>query len=208
MPPSSIIGSTDEEGEPMPTITARRQTHDLEDARRVGRCPQPPLASRHAPSSIIGSTDDEGEPMPTTTAHRRTHDLEDARRVGRCPQPPLTSRHAPELNNWVDRRGGSTVSLSPSLRQRQPYSINKPRTIQGMLDFDFSCKRSRPSVATMIYPFGRHHVQKFWGTRETLLPVYTSLAEAIKKYPDVDGVVNFASSWSVYSSTFWSRFFP
>ncbi|KAF9235437.1 hypothetical protein BU15DRAFT_64884 [Melanogaster broomeanus] len=44
-----------------------------------------------------------------------------------------------------------------------------------------------------------HHVQKFWGTRETLLPVYTSLAEAIKKYPDVDGVVNFASSLSVYS---------
>ncbi|KAF9220834.1 ATP-citrate synthase [Gyrodon lividus] len=78
----------------------------------------------------------------------------------------------------------------------------QPRAIQGMLDFDYSCKRSRPSVAAMIYPFGGHHIQKFyWGTRETLLPVYTSLAEAVKKHPDVDVVVNFASSRSVYSST-------
>jgi ATP citrate (pro-S)-lyase len=78
----------------------------------------------------------------------------------------------------------------------------QPRAIQGMLDFDYSCKRARPSVAAMIYPFGGHHIQKFyWGTRETLLPVYTSLEEAVKKHPDVDVVVNFASSRSVYSST-------
>ncbi|KAH7882834.1 ATP citrate lyase [Phlebopus sp. FC_14] len=78
----------------------------------------------------------------------------------------------------------------------------QPRAIQGMLDFDYSCGRQRPSVAAMIYPFGGHHIQKFyWGTRETLLPVYTSLAEAAKKHPDVDVVVNFASSRSVYSST-------
>ncbi|KIJ63837.1 hypothetical protein HYDPIDRAFT_175858 [Hydnomerulius pinastri MD-312] len=78
----------------------------------------------------------------------------------------------------------------------------QPRAIQGMLDFDYSCKRSRPSVAAMIYPFGGHHIQKFyWGTRETLLPVYTSLAEAVAKHQDVDVVVNFASSRSVYQST-------
>ena len=54
----------------------------------------------------------------------------------------------------------------------------------------------------MIYPFGGHHIQKFyWGTKETLLPVYTSVEEAVKKHPDVDVVVNFASSRSVYSST-------
>jgi ATP citrate (pro-S)-lyase len=78
----------------------------------------------------------------------------------------------------------------------------QPRAIQGMLDFDFSCGRKTPSVAAMIYPFGGHHIQKFyWGTKETLLPVYTSVAEAIKKHPDVDVVVNFASSRSVYAST-------
>jgi len=81
------------------------------------------------------------------------------------------------------------------------YSL-QPRAIQGMLGFDYSCKRARPSVAAMIYPFGGHHIQKFyWGTRETLLPVYVSLEEAVKKHPDADVVVNFASSRSVYSST-------
>jgi ATP citrate (pro-S)-lyase len=78
----------------------------------------------------------------------------------------------------------------------------QPRAIQGMLDFDFSCGRAAPSVAAMIYPFGGHHIQKFyWGTKETLLPVYTTVADAVQKHPDVDVVVNFASSRSVYSST-------
>ncbi|OCH88544.1 ATP-citrate synthase [Obba rivulosa] len=78
----------------------------------------------------------------------------------------------------------------------------QPRAIQGMLDFDYSCGRESPSVAAMIYPFGGHHIQKFyWGTKETLLPVYTSVEEAVKKHPDADVVVNFASSRSVYSST-------
>lgn len=78
----------------------------------------------------------------------------------------------------------------------------QPRAIQGMLDFDFSCGRKAPSVAAMIYPFGGHHIQKFyWGTKETLLPVYTSVEEAVKKHPDADVVVNFASSRSVYSSS-------
>ncbi|KAF9237201.1 hypothetical protein BU15DRAFT_76217 [Melanogaster broomeanus] len=61
----------------------------------------------------------------------------------------------------------------------------QPRAIQGMLDFDFSCTTSRNST----------------GTPGRLLPVYTSLVEAVKKHPDVDVVVNFASSRSVYSST-------
>ncbi|KAG9091731.1 citrate synthase, partial [Ceratobasidium sp. 370] len=78
----------------------------------------------------------------------------------------------------------------------------QPRAIQGMLDFDYSCGRETPSVAAMIYPFGGHHIQKFyWGTRETLLPVYTSVKEAVEKHPDADVVVNFASSRSVFGST-------
>jgi ATP citrate (pro-S)-lyase len=78
----------------------------------------------------------------------------------------------------------------------------QPRAIQGMLDFDYSCGRDTPSVAAMIYPFGGHHIQKFyWGTKETLLPVYTSIEEAANKHPEVDCIVNFASSRSVYAST-------
>lgn len=78
----------------------------------------------------------------------------------------------------------------------------QPRAIQGMLDFDFSCGRETPSVAAMIYPFGGHHIQKFyWGTKETLLPVYTTVEEACQKHSEVDVIINFSSSRSVYSST-------
>ncbi|KAJ3045590.1 citrate synthase [Rhizophlyctis rosea] len=95
---------------------------------------------------------------------------------------------------------GSPVPFSSTTRSFV-YGM-QPRAVQGMLDFDFMCKRDKPSVACMIYPFGGHHVQKFyWGTKETLLPVYTSVAEAVEKFPDVDVVVNFASSRSVFGST-------
>ena len=42
---------------------------------------------------------------------------------------------------------------------------------------------------------------RYWGTSETLLPVYQSVDKAMAKHTDVDTVVNFASSRSVYSST-------
>lgn len=78
----------------------------------------------------------------------------------------------------------------------------QPRAVQGMLDFDFICKRTTPSVAGIIYTFGGQFVSKmYWGTSETLLPVYQEVSKAISKHPDVDVVVNFASSRSVYSST-------
>ncbi|EKJ76747.1 hypothetical protein FPSE_02933 [Fusarium pseudograminearum CS3096] len=78
----------------------------------------------------------------------------------------------------------------------------QPRAVQGMLDFDFICKRSKPSVAGIVYTFGGQFVSKmYWGTSETLLPVYQQVEKAIEKHPDVDVVVNFASSRSVYSST-------
>ena len=78
----------------------------------------------------------------------------------------------------------------------------QPKAVQGMLDFDFICKRSTPSVAGIIYTFGGQFVSKmYWGTSETLLPVYQDVQKAFAKHPDVDTIVNFASSRSVYSST-------
>lgn len=44
-------------------------------------------------------------------------------------------------------------------------------------------------------------IHRYWGTSETLLPVYQSVEKAIAKHDDVDTIVNFASSRSVYSST-------
>ena len=77
----------------------------------------------------------------------------------------------------------------------------QPRACQGMLDFDFSCKRERASVAGMIYPFSGNHSQKFyWGTKEVLVPVYQKMEEAMAKNPDVDVLINFASLRSAYDT--------
>ncbi|KAI9291672.1 ATP-citrate synthase [Neoconidiobolus thromboides FSU 785] len=78
----------------------------------------------------------------------------------------------------------------------------QPRAVQGMLDFDFICKREEPSVAAMIYTFGGNHMQKFyWGTKEIMIPVFKSLKEATTQFPNVDTIVNFASCRSVHEST-------
>lgn len=85
----------------------------------------------------------------------------------------------------------------------------QPRAVQGMLDFDFICKRKTPSVAGIIYTFGGQFVSKmYWGTSETLLPVYQSVEKAMAKHGDVDTIVNFASSRSVYTSTMELMEFP
>jgi ATP citrate (pro-S)-lyase len=46
----------------------------------------------------------------------------------------------------------------------------QPKAVQGMLDFDFICRRKSPSVAGIIYPFGGQFILKqYWGTKETLV---------------------------------------
>ncbi|KAJ1454823.1 citrate synthase-like protein [Pelagophyceae sp. CCMP2097] len=73
--------------------------------------------------------------------------------------------------------------------------------VQGMLDFDYMCKRARPSVAAMVYPFqGNHYVKFYWGQEETLIPVYTKIDDAVAKHKDASVMVNFASFRSVYET--------
>ena len=36
------------------------------------------------------------------------------------------------------------------------------QAVQGMLDFDYMCKRQKPSVAAMIFPFSSNHYVKFY----------------------------------------------
>merc|ERR1719487_212048 len=76
------------------------------------------------------------------------------------------------------------------------------RAIQGMLDFDHLCKRDKPSVAAMVFPFEGNGFQKvYWGDKEVLVPVYTSIKEAAEKCPSASILVNFASFRSVYETS-------
>uniref|UniRef100_A0A8C4HX90 ATP-citrate synthase n=1 Tax=Dicentrarchus labrax TaxID=13489 RepID=A0A8C4HX90_DICLA len=83
------------------------------------------------------------------------------------------------------------------------------RAVQGMLDFDYVCSRDEPSVAAMVYPFTGDHKQKFyWGHKEILLPVYKNMSDAMKKHPDVDVLISFASLRSAFDSTMETMQYP
>eukprot|EP00756_Hemistasia_phaeocysticola_P040566 Hpha_TRINITY_DN16869_c2_g2::TRINITY_DN16869_c2_g2_i3::g.153910::m.153910/K01648/ACLY; ATP citrate (pro-S)-lyase len=76
------------------------------------------------------------------------------------------------------------------------------QAVQQMLDFDFLCQRARPSVACIVFPFSGDHAQRvYFGTKEIMIPVYRTLADALRVHPDVSVMVNFASFRSAYGAT-------
>merc|ERR1719392_667377 len=110
------------------------------------------------------------------------------------PAPPAGTKH--------------TIVTATSETTSIVYGLQN-RAVQGMLDFDFMCKRKKPSVAAMVYPFnGNHYVKFYWGTEETLLPVYTTTKEACQKHPNTSVFVNFASFRSVHETSMEAMEFP
>ena len=75
------------------------------------------------------------------------------------------------------------------------------RAIQRMLDFDYICRREEPSVVAIVNPTREGMHKCFWGTKEILIPMYRTLGEVTKKYPEADFMVNFASFRSAYPTT-------
>ena len=75
------------------------------------------------------------------------------------------------------------------------------RAIQRMLDFDYICRRETPSVVAIVNPTRDGLHKCFWGTKEILLPMYRTLAEATSKHPEADFMVNFASFRSAYPTS-------
>ena len=58
------------------------------------------------------------------------------------------------------------------------------------------------SLALLCLSHSGDHKQKFyWGHKEILIPVFKNMADAMKKHPEVDVLINFASRRSAYDST-------
>eukprot|EP00434_Breviolum_minutum_P031884 symbB.v1.2.028199.t1/scaffold2966.1/size66338/4 len=77
--------------------------------------------------------------------------------------------------------------------------------VPEMLDFDTLCGRKTPSVAAVINPTGEATFAKFlFGSSNVLIPVYTSLRDAVERHGKASApkmLVNFASFRSVFDST-------
>ncbi len=73
--------------------------------------------------------------------------------------------------------------------------------VQRMLDFDYCCKREKPSVAAIVDPGRTDTFKCFYGKKEIFVPVYPDLAVACAKHPDADVLINFASFRSAFETT-------
>jgi ATP-citrate lyase alpha-subunit len=78
------------------------------------------------------------------------------------------------------------------------------RAIQRMIDFDYLCKRKKPSVAAVIRPTQGAAIsyhKTFWGSKEIVVPVYKTLQMAMKNHPNADVMINFSSFRSAYPTS-------
>ncbi|KAJ1645726.1 ATP citrate lyase subunit 1 [Coemansia erecta] len=169
-----------------------------------------PLALGKAPATGASASAPAGAAMPTKLVAESTVPSTPGTPGGAMDVDPLRSGGSAGVPQPAPAPTAAAIAEGKSAPWYSPFTANtraivygmQPRAVQGMLDFDFICKRAVPSVACMVYPFSGNHVQKFyWGTKETLLPVFTSLKEAADRFPDADVVVNFASCRSVFEST-------
>lgn len=120
-------------------------------------------------------------------------------------RPTQSTRPAIQLN------GGDIQDHRPMFTSATKSIVwgMQTRAVQSMLDFDFVCRRSEPSVVAMVYPFTGDHKQKYyWGHKEVLIPVYKNMKDAMVKHADADVLVNFASLRSAFESTIETMQYP
>jgi ATP-citrate lyase alpha-subunit len=79
---------------------------------------------------------------------------------------------------------------------------NNKTAIQRMLDYDYTIKREKPSVAAIVAPTSGNKFEKFfYGPDEVMIPLYKSTAEAKEAQPQADVLLNFASFRTAYDVT-------
>uniref|UniRef100_A0A4W5RVS5 ATP-citrate synthase n=1 Tax=Hucho hucho TaxID=62062 RepID=A0A4W5RVS5_9TELE len=154
---------------------------------------QPPVAA-HTANFLLNSSTNVATPASTRTAS--------------FSEP----RAANDATSVKKPKAGVPAAKATMLFSRNTKAIMwgmQTRAVQGMLDFDYVCSRDEPSVAAMVYPFTGDHKQKFyWGHKEILIPVYKNMADAMKKHPEVDVLISFASLRSAFDSTMETMQYP
>lgn len=92
------------------------------------------------------------------------------------------------------------TSLFTSSTQAIIYGYQQ-KAVQRMLDFDTVCGRETPSVVAIINPTRGGFHKAFFGKTEILIPLFTTLEEAVRKCPQADVLINFSSYRSAYATS-------
>ncbi|KAM9174757.1 ATP-citrate synthase isoform 1-T1 [Mergus octosetaceus] len=165
--------------------------------------PNQPPAAAHTANFLLNASGSPSTPAPSRTAsfsESKPDDIAPAKKAK--PTAPLDSIPA-------SRPGPGKATTLFSRHTKAIIWGMQTRAVQGMLDFDYICSRDEPSVAAMVYPFTGDHRQKFyWGHKEILIPVYKNMSDAMRKHPEVDVLINFASLRSAYDSTVETMNYP
>jgi len=79
---------------------------------------------------------------------------------------------------------------------------NNKTAIQRMLDYDYTIKRDKPSVAAIVAPTSGNKFEKFfYGPDEVMIPLFKTTADAKAAQPQADVLLNFASFRTAYDVT-------
>ncbi|XP_066554498.1 ATP-citrate synthase isoform X2 [Amia ocellicauda] len=164
---------------------------------------QPPVAA-HTANFLLNSSGSASTPATSRTASfsepRVANDATPAKKA----KPGVP----PEQQGSAGGAGAKATSLFSKHTKSLVWGM-QTRAVQGMLDFDYICSREEPSVAALVYPFTGDHKQKFyWGHKEILIPVYKNMSDAMKKHPEVDVLISFASLRSAFDSTMETMQYP
>merc|ERR1719376_1499745 len=123
--------------------------------------------------------------------------------------PKTTGEASPKASHEGGAKGGAPTTTETDasrilLRKKTTSMIygRQFKAVQGMLDFDYVCRRDSPSVSCMIDPFnGAPRKDFYWGSKQIFIPIYKTVKEAVAKHPEADVMVNFASLRSAYDVT-------
>lgn len=117
----------------------------------------------------------------------------------------LICSQSPSKLSELGNAAGDFVAAQKPLFNNATKSIvwgMQNRAIQGMLDFDFVCRRPEPSVVAIVYPFTADHKQKYYfGNKEVFIPVFSDMDVAMRAHQDASVLINFASLRSAYDSS-------
>jgi ATP-citrate lyase alpha-subunit len=79
---------------------------------------------------------------------------------------------------------------------------NNKTAIQRMLDYDYTIKREKPSVAAIVAPTSNAKFEKFfYGSDEVMIPLFKNTPDAKEAQPQADVLLNFASFRTAYDVT-------
>ncbi len=80
---------------------------------------------------------------------------------------------------------------------------NQPKAVQRMLDFDYLCRKTEPSVAAVVNPVGSQKgmMKLFFGHKEIIINVYHRMDHASVTHPEAGVLINFASHRSAYETS-------